>query len=53
VRGRYFNVNAAMEFDYWLAMDTIASIAGGRVTVSFRKDDLGDVIELRLVNAVR
>jgi len=53
VRGRYFNVNATREFDYWLAMDSIASTAGGRVTMSFRKDDLGDVIELRLVNTVR
>jgi len=53
VRGRYFDVNAPGEPDYWLPMDTIASTADGRLTMTFRKHDLGDVIELRLVNTER
>jgi hypothetical protein len=37
-----FKVNAAMQPDYWLPVNTIASAAGTRVTLTFHKDRLGD-----------
>jgi Uncharacterized protein conserved in bacteria (DUF2171) len=37
-----FNVNAAMQPDYWLPTSTVASTAVNRVTLNFPKDRLDD-----------
>ncbi len=44
LRNDYFQVDAAMQRDYWLRTDCVggASDAVGRVTVAFDKDQLDD-----------
>jgi hypothetical protein len=42
VDGPYFKVNAAMQPDYWLSMDTIASVTPNRIALNFDADRLGD-----------
>lgn len=42
VRGAVFKVNARMQPDYWLQTQFVRSTANDRVTMEFKKDDLGD-----------
>jgi len=42
VRGGYFKVNAHLQPDYWLQRQFVTSNADGRITMSFKKDDLGN-----------
>ena len=54
IRGRYFSLSVPRSPDYWLEMDAIASVIEGKVTMSFRKADLGeDFIALRLPKTAR
>jgi hypothetical protein len=40
--GDRFKIDAAMQPDYWLSCDAIASADSTRVTTTFVKDQLGD-----------
>ncbi len=42
IQGAYFKVNAPMQPDYWLQREFVESNADGKVTMKFKKDDLGD-----------
>jgi hypothetical protein len=42
VRAGYFKVNAHFQLDYWLQRQFVTSNEGGKVTMSFNKDELGD-----------
>ena len=42
VQGRYFKVDAPMQPDYWLPLESISSVTGNRVDLNFPKDRLGD-----------
>jgi hypothetical protein len=42
VDGQYFKVDAAMQPDYWLSMDTIASVTPNRIALNFDADRLAD-----------
>src|SRR5215212_6804688 len=42
VRGRSFKVDAPMQPDYWLPLDTVGTGSGGQVMVQFNKDRLSD-----------
>lgn len=41
VSGSCFKVDAPMQPDYWLGVDTVASAAGGVVKLTITKDRLG------------
>ena len=42
VRGGYFKVNVHLRPDYWLQRQFVTSNADGKVTMSFKKDELDD-----------
>jgi hypothetical protein len=42
VEGYYFKLDAAMQPDYWLSMDTIASVIPNRIALNFDADRLAD-----------
>lgn len=42
VYGSWFKVNARFQMDYWLSMDSVASLAPDTVTLAFDKDSLAD-----------
>jgi len=42
MRGRFFKVDAPMQPDYWLPVDTVVSASGDRITLAFEKHQLGD-----------
>ena len=41
VRAGSFKLNAAIQPDYWLPSNTVASTMGRRITLAFAKDRLG------------
>jgi hypothetical protein len=43
VTGTCFKVDAAMQPDYWLGTDTVASSTGTEVRLSIPKDRIGDL----------
>ena len=43
VSGDCFKIDAPMQPDYWLGSDTIANVSGGEITLSLRKEDVGEV----------
>jgi hypothetical protein len=42
VVGRYFHVDAPMQPDYWLALDTIATVSATRVTLNVHADRVAE-----------
>jgi hypothetical protein len=42
VVGLYFHVDAPMQPDYWLSMDTIATVSPTRITLNVHADRVGE-----------
>lgn len=42
LQGSYFKVDARMQPDYWLQAEVVQTAANDRLTMEFKKDELGD-----------